>query len=145
MSESTLSGGEPNAAGPSLAFAAPPGNPRFPLFDGLRGVAVLAVLLLHSSEFSGRVGLGVGGRLGEAAGGLGVIVFFVISGCFTARSGGQSHRRRGSSGMRHGQRIAVNLRRQSWIVRTDRDCAQWEAQPEHLAVSSIRGLPGWFL
>ena len=68
------------APAPSPALAAPPGNPRFPLFDGLRGIAVLAVLLLHSSELSGRVGLGVGGRLGEAAGGLGVIVFFVISG-----------------------------------------------------------------
>jgi peptidoglycan/LPS O-acetylase OafA/YrhL len=80
MSESTLSGGAATAAAPSPAFAAPPGNPRFPLFDGLRGVAVLAVLLLHASELSGRVGLGVGGRLGEAAGGLGVVLFFVISG-----------------------------------------------------------------
>src|SRR5437868_15371816 len=80
MPESGPGVGEATTAAPSPAFTAPPGNPRFPLFDGLRGIAVLAVLLLHSSEFSGRVGLGVGGRFGEAAGGLGVIVFFVISG-----------------------------------------------------------------
>jgi hypothetical protein len=80
MSESALRDEEAPAATPSPALAAPPGNPRFPLFDGLREIALLAVLLLHSSELSGRVGLSVGGRFGEAAGGLGVIAFFVISG-----------------------------------------------------------------
>ncbi len=33
----------------SPALAPPPGNPRFPLFDGLRAVAALSVLLTHAS------------------------------------------------------------------------------------------------
>jgi peptidoglycan/LPS O-acetylase OafA/YrhL len=65
---------------PSPALAPPPGNPRFPLFDGLRGIAVLAILSFHCAEYSGRIGLGPLGRLAEVAGGEAVIVFFVISG-----------------------------------------------------------------
>jgi peptidoglycan/LPS O-acetylase OafA/YrhL len=71
--------GEP-AAAPSPALAPPPGNPRFPLFDGLRGIAVLAILAFHTAEYSPRLGFGPLGRLAEVAGGEAVIVFFVISG-----------------------------------------------------------------
>lgn len=68
------------SAAPSPALAAPPGNPRFPSFDGLRGIAVLAILSFHAAEYSGRIGFGPLGRLAEVAGGEAVIVFFVISG-----------------------------------------------------------------
>jgi peptidoglycan/LPS O-acetylase OafA/YrhL len=120
MSESTLSCGEATAAPPSPAFAAPPGNPRFPLFDGLRGIAVLAVLLLHSSELSGRVGLGVGGRLGEAAGGLGVIVFFVISGFLLYRpfAAARATGRGGPRVHRYARRRALRILPVYWIVLT---------------------------
>jgi peptidoglycan/LPS O-acetylase OafA/YrhL len=80
MSESTLTGGDATAAAPSPAFTAPPGNPRFPLFDGLRGIAVLAILSFHCAEYSGRIGFGPLGKLAEVAGGEAVIWFFVISG-----------------------------------------------------------------
>jgi peptidoglycan/LPS O-acetylase OafA/YrhL len=120
MSGSGLRGGEATAAAPSPALAAPPGNPRFPLFDGLRGIAVLAVLLLHSSELSGRVGLGVGGRLGEAAGGLGVIVFFVISGFLLYRpfAAARATGRRGPPARRYARRRALRILPAYWIVLT---------------------------
>jgi peptidoglycan/LPS O-acetylase OafA/YrhL len=38
---------------PSPAVAPPPGNPRFPLFDALRGLAVLAVVVYHVFVFTG--------------------------------------------------------------------------------------------
>jgi peptidoglycan/LPS O-acetylase OafA/YrhL len=65
---------------PSPALEPPPGNPRFPLFDGLRGIAVLAVLTFHVSELTGRVGFGADGRAAEVLGSVGPILFFVISG-----------------------------------------------------------------
>jgi peptidoglycan/LPS O-acetylase OafA/YrhL len=81
---------------------------------------VLAVLLLHSSELSGRVGLGVGGRLAEAAGGLGVIVFFVISGFLlyrpyaAARAGGRPR----PSLRLYARRRALRILPAYWIVLT---------------------------
>jgi peptidoglycan/LPS O-acetylase OafA/YrhL len=86
----------------------------------LRGVAVLAVLLLHSSEFSGRVGLGVGGRLGEAAGGLGVIVFFVISGFLLYRpfAAARATGRRRTPVHRYARRRALRILPAYWIVLT---------------------------
>jgi peptidoglycan/LPS O-acetylase OafA/YrhL len=80
MSEPTLIGGEATAAAPSPALAPPPGNPRFPLFDGLRGAALLAVLAFHTAEYSGHIGLGPLGRLAEALGPDAIIVFFILSG-----------------------------------------------------------------
>ncbi|MBV8956130.1 MAG: acyltransferase [Solirubrobacterales bacterium] len=64
----------------SPALTPPPGNPRFPLFDGLRGITVFAILALHVYEVTGRVGLGILGRMAEVAGFVAVIAFFVISG-----------------------------------------------------------------
>ncbi|MEI7626229.1 MAG: acyltransferase [Actinomycetota bacterium] len=60
-------------------FRPPPGNPRFPLFDGLRAMAALGVLLYHSASLSGYTQFG---RLGAWTANLnvGVTIFFVISG-----------------------------------------------------------------
>lgn len=71
-------GAEPTSGPPALA--PPPGNPRFPLFDGLRALAALSVLVYHVGFYS---------RANEGEAGLspflarlnvGVAVFFVISG-----------------------------------------------------------------
>jgi peptidoglycan/LPS O-acetylase OafA/YrhL len=57
----------------------PPGNPRFPLFDSLRGLAALAIVFTH-------VGLGSGANFNAVYGALlarmdvGVTLFFVLSG-----------------------------------------------------------------
>jgi peptidoglycan/LPS O-acetylase OafA/YrhL len=68
------------ASAPSPAVAPPPGNPRFPLFDSLRAIAVLAVLTFHVCLVSGALR---GRVVGDAAGVLGAqgpILFFAISG-----------------------------------------------------------------
>ena len=61
------------------AVKPPPGNPRFPLFDGLRAVAVIAVVLSHVSFI---VGVSREGGVGALFSNLdvGVTIFFVISG-----------------------------------------------------------------
>jgi peptidoglycan/LPS O-acetylase OafA/YrhL len=65
---------------PPDAVTPPPGNPRFPLFDGLRALAALSILVYHTGTLS---------RAGEGEAGLspylarlnvGVAIFFVISG-----------------------------------------------------------------
>jgi peptidoglycan/LPS O-acetylase OafA/YrhL len=114
------SGATDEGAAPSPALAAPPGNPRFPLFDGLRGAAVLAVLLLHTSELSARIGEGVGGRLAEAAGGLGVIVFFIISGFLLYRpfAAAREAGRPGPSTWRYARRRALRIVPAYWVALT---------------------------
>jgi peptidoglycan/LPS O-acetylase OafA/YrhL len=61
------------------AVAPPPGNPRFPAIDGLRAVAVCAVVVTHTAFLSGFNGRGF---LGEITARLdsGVALFFIISG-----------------------------------------------------------------
>ncbi len=65
---------------PAAAVTAPPGNPRFPLFDSLRAIAALCVVTTHvsflaaasyTSDFGGRL-------LSQLT--IGVPIFFVISG-----------------------------------------------------------------
>jgi peptidoglycan/LPS O-acetylase OafA/YrhL len=60
-------------------FTPPPGNPRFPLFDGLRALAAITILVYHAASLSGYVQFG---HLGAWAANLnfGVTIFFVISG-----------------------------------------------------------------
>jgi peptidoglycan/LPS O-acetylase OafA/YrhL len=73
------------------AVAPPPRHPRFPLFDGLRAIAVLAVLLAHVP-----VGIELPGALAHIVpqAQIGVTIFFLISGFLlyrpfiAARSGG---------------------------------------------------------
>ena len=70
--------GVPGRAAPA-PFTPPPGNPRFPLFDGLRGAAAVGVLLGHCAGISGAA---TTTAFGHVVGNLqmGVTVFFVISG-----------------------------------------------------------------
>ncbi len=120
MSGSTLSGGDAASAPPSPAFAAPPGNPRFPLFDGLRGIAVLAILSFHCAEYSGHIGFGPLGRLAEVSGGEAVIWFFVISGFLLYRpfAAARGHgRKRPSSGL-YARRRALRILPAYWVALT---------------------------
>ena len=57
-------------------FTPPPGNPRFPLVDGLRALAAVTILIYHAAFLSGYVQFG---RLGSWASNLnvGVTIFFV--------------------------------------------------------------------
>ena len=57
----------------------PPGHPRFPLFDAIRGIGAIAVLTSHAGYFSGASQDAWYGPL-IANGGIGVTMFFVLSG-----------------------------------------------------------------
>src|ERR1700709_1272546 len=61
------------------AVAPPPGNPRFPLFDGLRAIAALSVLVYHSAFYAGAQTQSAFGEVLTRLN-IGVAIFFVISG-----------------------------------------------------------------
>jgi peptidoglycan/LPS O-acetylase OafA/YrhL len=61
------------------ALRPPPGNPRFPLVDGLRAFAALSVVVTHTAFLSGFNGRGLAGEI-TARLDVGVALFFVISG-----------------------------------------------------------------
>ena len=69
----------PAQAAPPEPFAPPPGNPRFPLFDSLRAIAALCVLVTHSSYLSGAHHQAWYGEY-TARLDVGVTIFFLISG-----------------------------------------------------------------
>jgi len=68
------------ASAPSPAVAPPPGNPRFPLFDSLRAIAVLAVVFFHVCLVSGALDDRVVGDAAGVLGAQGPVLFFAISG-----------------------------------------------------------------
>jgi peptidoglycan/LPS O-acetylase OafA/YrhL len=61
------------------ALKPPPGNPRFPLFDSLRGLAALAIVVTHVGLASGANVSAVYGAM-TARLDIGVAMFFVLSG-----------------------------------------------------------------
>jgi peptidoglycan/LPS O-acetylase OafA/YrhL len=65
-------------------LAPPPRHPRFPLVDGLRAIAVLAVVGVHAGQFGSTWSGSLGSRL-LAHLNAGVTVFFVISGVLLYR------------------------------------------------------------
>lgn len=70
--------GSPGARSPALT--PPPGNPRFPLFDSLRAIAVVAVIGYHVASLTALDTEPVVGNLFGVLGNEGLILFFVISG-----------------------------------------------------------------
>jgi peptidoglycan/LPS O-acetylase OafA/YrhL len=65
---------------PSPALAPPPGNPRFALFDSLRGIAAICILVFHVSAITGLLLKPVVGDAIVVLGPNSLIVFFAISG-----------------------------------------------------------------
>ncbi len=104
---------------PSPAFAPPPGNPRFPLFDGLRAIAVLGVVTFHVFEFTGRLGSGLDGRFGEVAVD-GVLLFFAISGFLLYRPYVAAHAagQGGPSPAAYGRRRTLRIVPAYWVALT---------------------------
>lgn len=104
---------------PSPALAPPPGNPRFPLFDGLRAIAVLGVFTFHVFEFSGRLGSGIDGRFAEVAVN-GVLLFYAISGFLLYRPYVAAHAagRSGPSPAAYGRRRALRILPAYWVALT---------------------------
>jgi peptidoglycan/LPS O-acetylase OafA/YrhL len=114
------SAGGQQAEAPSPALAPPPGNPRFPLFDGLRGIAVVGILAYHVFEISAQLGLSVPGKLAEVAGTQAVLWFFAISGFLLYRPY-VAARWRGRSGApvrRYARRRALRILPGYWAILT---------------------------
>jgi peptidoglycan/LPS O-acetylase OafA/YrhL len=65
---------------PSPALAPPPGNPRFGLFDSLRGLAAIAILLFHVASITGTLNDPVTGDALAVLGPRALVLFFVVSG-----------------------------------------------------------------
>jgi peptidoglycan/LPS O-acetylase OafA/YrhL len=65
---------------PSPAVAPPPGNPRFALFDSLRGLAVLCIIAFHVASITNALARRVVGDALTVLGPQALIQFFVISG-----------------------------------------------------------------
>jgi peptidoglycan/LPS O-acetylase OafA/YrhL len=105
---------------PSPALAPPPGNPRFPLFDGLRGLAVLGILAFHVSELTGKIGFGFDGRFSEVAGAEAVITFFAISGFLLYRPyvAARAKGRPLPSTARFARRRALRILPAYWLILT---------------------------
>lgn len=107
-------------AAASPAVAPPPGNPRFPLFDSLRGLAVLAVVVYHVFIFSGALNRrGIGDAV-AVLGSLGPILFFALSGFLlyrpwvAARATGKPP----PDTLRYGRRRALRILPAYWFALT---------------------------
>ncbi|GAC1441997.1 MAG: acyltransferase [Solirubrobacteraceae bacterium] len=74
----------------SPAVQPPPGNPRFPLVEGMRGIAILMVLVSHTLGATGATTHASWGWLGTYLY-FGVILFFAISGFLLYRPYAVAH------------------------------------------------------
>jgi peptidoglycan/LPS O-acetylase OafA/YrhL len=99
---------------PSPAVAPPPGNPRFPLFDSLRAIAVLAVLTFHVCLVSGALNRRITGDVAGVLGAQGPILFFAISGFLLYRPWVTSPPRVG----RYARRRALRILPGYWVALT---------------------------
>lgn len=102
------------------ALAPPPGNPRFPLFDGLRAVAALSILATHTAGLTGfnahNAVLGpITARLN-----VGVAVFFVISGFLLYRPfvAARMEARPAPAVRRYARRRALRILPAYWLALT---------------------------
>jgi peptidoglycan/LPS O-acetylase OafA/YrhL len=105
---------------PSPAVAPPPGNPRFPLFDSLRGLAVLAVLAFHVFMLTGALARSGIGDVVAVAGAQGPPVFFAISAFLLYRPwvAARAAGRRAPSTMRYGRRRVLRILPAYWFALT---------------------------
>jgi peptidoglycan/LPS O-acetylase OafA/YrhL len=105
---------------PSPAVAPPPGNPRFPLFDSLRGLAVLAVVVYHVFVFTGALATRGTGDVAAVAGAQGPILFFAISGFLLYRPwvAARAAGRPAPGALRYGRRRVLRILPAYWFALT---------------------------
>jgi peptidoglycan/LPS O-acetylase OafA/YrhL len=101
------------------ALRPPPGNPRFPLVDGLRAVAALMVLIGHTSFLSGFNGHGQIGQVVSRFD-MGVALFFIISGFLLYRPfvSARLDGRPAPGVLRYGRRRALRIIPAYWLALT---------------------------
>jgi peptidoglycan/LPS O-acetylase OafA/YrhL len=104
---------------PPDALRPPPGNPRFPLVDGLRALAALAVVVTHTAFVSGFNGAGLAGQI-TARLDVGVTLFFVISGFLLYRPfvAARMEGRPLPGVLRYGRRRALRIAPAYWLALT---------------------------
>jgi peptidoglycan/LPS O-acetylase OafA/YrhL len=112
--------GVPPEAAPSPAVAPPPGNPRFALFDSLRGIAVLCIIAYHVTSVTGAINGGFAGDLYAVLGNQALILFFVISGFLLYRPYAAAHAagRPRPSTRRYARRRALRILPAYWVALT---------------------------
>jgi len=105
---------------PSPAVTPPPGNPRFALFDSLRGLAVLCIIAYHVTSITGAINGGFAGDLYAVLGNQALILFFVISGFLLYRPYAAAHAagRRRPSTRRYARRRALRILPAYWTALT---------------------------
>ncbi len=105
---------------PSPAVAPPPGNPRFALFDSVRGIAVLCIVLYHVASITGEINKPVLGDLIAVLGNQCLIAFFVVSGFLLYRPYVAAHAagRRGPRTRRYLRRRALRILPAYWTALT---------------------------
>lgn len=105
---------------PSPAVAPPPGNPRFALFDSLRAIAVLFVLVFHVTSITGEVNGRTIGNLFSILGNEGLIIFFMISGFLLYRPYALAHRtcRHAPELARYARRRVLRIVPAYWVALT---------------------------
>jgi peptidoglycan/LPS O-acetylase OafA/YrhL len=108
------------AAAPSPAVAPPPGNPRFALFDSLRGLAALAILSFHVASLTGSLSDPVAGDLLSVLGPRALVLFFVISGFLLYRPyvAARAAERPGPRTGRYLRRRALRIVPAFWVALT---------------------------
>jgi peptidoglycan/LPS O-acetylase OafA/YrhL len=105
---------------PSPAVAPPPGNPRFALFDSLRAIAVLFVLVFHVTSITGEINRRTIGDLFAILGNEGLILFFMISGFLLYRPYALAHRtgRHAPELARYARRRVLRIVPAYWVALT---------------------------
>jgi peptidoglycan/LPS O-acetylase OafA/YrhL len=105
---------------PSPAVAPPPGNPRFALFDSLRGIAVLCIIAYHVTSITGAMNERGLGDLYSVLGNQALIFFFVISGFLLYRPYAAAHAagRRRPSTRRYARRRILRIVPAYWTALT---------------------------
>ena len=105
---------------PSPAVAPPPGNPRFALFDSLRGLAALAIITFHVFSLTGAMDRAVIGDTVAVLGPRSLILFFVISGFLLYRPyvAARAAGRPGPRTSRYLRRRALRIIPAFWVALT---------------------------
>ena len=110
---------ETGSNAPEPAVAPPPGNPRFEHFDGIRGIAAIAVVTFHVSSLSGAVN---GTQSGDTIAVLARMIdlFFLISGFLLYRPYALAHSRgeAGPSPRRFARRRILRVIPAYWLALT---------------------------
>lgn len=109
-----------DVAAPSPAVAPPPGNPRFALFDSLRGLAAIAIITFHVFSLTGAMDRPVIGDTVAVLGPRSLILFFVISGFLLYRPyvAARAAGRPGPRTSRYLRRRALRIIPAYWVALT---------------------------